>query len=344
MKIALCLLLLLVSCSKRLPCDLEVMGLCEFAEESSIAQEGKYGIWEIEGKCSEIDEGTLCEYVDLISEDDRLNIAVYHPTRIDLMVSVQELCQRIGGFRVTEGCIQLPGYEKVKVDGLTLNQAKEKIVTELRKDIKDIDVFIVFSERPSHKVEVSGMAVLADIPVDGKVRLYEIIAKAKIPPTANLHSSYVLRNGQFLKVDMVRLIKNGDMSQNIVMMPNDKVYIASPQDSSILVMGEVNRVGLIPLLNGALSLREALVLSGGIPYSGDRQNINVIRTQGDCPKIFVMSWYDLIHYPANQQLLVPGDVVYVSATPITEWSRFMDELKPTLLNLANAEVVARFMR
>ncbi|MFN4174368.1 MAG: sugar transporter, partial [Parachlamydiaceae bacterium] len=214
----------------------------------------------------------------------------------------------------------------------------------MRRDLKDIDVFIVFASRPTHKVEVSGMAVLADIPVDGRVRLYEILAKAKIPPHANLHGSYVLRDGQFIKVDIVRLIKQGDMSQNIVMMPQDKVYIASPDDASVLVMGEVKRIGLIPLLNGSMSLREALVLSGGIPYSGDKDNINVIRSNNQCTKVFVLSWCDLIHYPADQQLLIPGDVVYVSAKPITEWNRFMEDLMPTLVNLANADIIARFMR
>lgn len=344
MKHLIPLLLLLASCATK-PCfQYNVMGLCEFSAESEVAQEGKYGIQDLEGECTEIDEGMLVEYADLITEDDRLNIAIYHPTRSDLMISIAELCQKIGGFRVTDGCVHLPGYEPVKIAGLSLNQAREKITAEMRKDLKDIDVFIVFANRSTHKVEVSGMAVLADIPVDGKVRLYEVLAKAKIPPSANLHGSYVLRDGHFIRVDMVRLIKQGDMTQNIVMMPQDKVYIASPNDASILVMGEVGRIGLIPLLNGSMSLREALVLSGGIPYTGDKNNINVIRSNTVCTKVFVLSWCDLIHYPSEDQLLIPGDVVYVSARPITEWNRFMADLMPTLMNLANADIIARFMR
>lgn len=347
MKSMLCLLTLLLvftSCARKTCWQFDVMGLCEFAEESQIAGEGKYGIMDLEGKCTEIDEGMLAEYADLIAEDDRLNIAVYHPSRADLMISIAELSQRIGGFRVQNGYVQLPGYEPVKVVGLSLNQAREKIAEEMRRDIKDVDVFIVFASRPSHKVEVSGMSLLADVPVDGKVRLYEVLAKAKVPPMANLHGSYVLRDNQFIRVDMVRLLKQGDMSQNIVMMPQDKVYIASPDDASIVVMGEINRVGMLPLLKGYMSLREALVLSGGIPFTGDKDNINVIRANGPCLKVFVLSWCDLIHYPAEQQLLIPGDVVYVSSKPITEWNRFMDDLRPTLVNIASADIIIRFMR
>ena len=42
-----------------------------------------------------------------ISEDDILNIAVYHPKRRDLMDSIQFINERVG-FRVCEGEIDLP--------------------------------------------------------------------------------------------------------------------------------------------------------------------------------------------------------------------------------------------
>lgn len=222
--------LFLSSCASRSPYNINVMGIEEFAEESRLANEGKFSIQELEGKITCVQEGSLEEFEDLIVDDDILTIVVYHPTRHDLMESISGLCERIDGFKVQNGFIQLPGFNKIYVTGLTLNQAKEKIREELQNQISNIDVFITFRERPSNSVEVSGMAVLAQIPVDGKTRLFEILAKAKIPSSANLHASYVLRDEQFVKVDLVRLIKNGDMTQNIVMRPNDKIYIASPQD------------------------------------------------------------------------------------------------------------------
>lgn len=338
-------LILFSSCCKRDCSEIICLGPTEFAEESRVASEGKYDIWQLEGKDTCVVEGSLEEFQDRIVEDDSLTIAVYHPSRRDLMDSISAICDKLDGFKVVDGSVQLPGFNKVAVAGLTLAQARDKLREELKQEILNIDVFVVFRHRPSHKVEVSGMAVLADIPVDGKTRLFEVIAKAKIPPTANLHASYVLREGQFVKVDMVKLIKNGDMCENIVMQPNDKVYIASPQDSTVVVMGEVKRIGIVPLLNGTMPLREALVMSGGIDNErGDRRRINVIRTQGDCPKVFVMSWCELARHPVEEQLLIPGDVVYVSSTPIANWNRFMEQIAPTLTNLANAEIITRIIR
>jgi len=32
-------------------------------------------------------------------------------------------------------------------------------------------------------------------------------------------------------------------------------------------------------------------------------------------------------------LLIPGDIVYVAATPIAEWNRFVNQLLPTFIGL-----------
>ena len=45
------------------------------------------------------------------------------------------------------------------------------------------------------------------------------------------------RGGIPLKVDLHRLIKEGDMYQNIVMKPGDKIYLADPSEQVALIMG-----------------------------------------------------------------------------------------------------------
>jgi hypothetical protein len=32
-------------------------------------------------------------------------------------------------------------------------------------------------------------------------------------------------------------------------------------------------------------------------------------------------------------LLIPGDIIYVAASPITSWNRFMSQLLPTFVNI-----------
>jgi polysaccharide biosynthesis/export protein len=189
-------------------------------------------------------------------------------------------------------------------------------------------VFIDYIERGHSKVELSGNVATPIVPVNGRIRLYEVLAVAKVPTNANLFKSYVVRDQHLLPIDLYKLIHEGDMSQNIVMRPNDKIFIADPLASSVLVMGEVGYAQVIPVPHGSISIREALVAAGGIPYTGDKRCIQVIRGNIVNPKIYNLSWNHIVHLPNDSLLLMPGDTIYISETPITKWNRFIDQLIP----------------
>lgn len=325
--------LLLTSCCR--PChNYAIADISEFVIDSYKIRQGKTSILEMEGvSVDELAYDAMDEYKDVISEDDILNIAIYHPTRKDLMESINFINQRVGGFKVHRGKIDLPDIPPVFVAGLTLDEARDQIQEEFSKQIQDTEVFLTYQTRLSRKVEMTGLVSTDSIPVDGKMRLYEIIAKAHIPSHANLYKSYVLREGNPLGVDLHQLINQGDMTQNIVMRGGDKVFIAPPSDSKVMIMGEVGLPRPVDLPYGYMSLREALVQARGIPYTGDKSNIQVIRGNIPCPKVYCLSWEHIIHLPNDSLLLMPGDTVYVSEKPITTWNRFIDQLLPSVSGL-----------
>jgi polysaccharide export outer membrane protein len=327
--LGLLLLLFLASCSR--PCyDYSVAGADEFVIDSYKIRQGKLAILEMEG--AEIEELPPCaleEYEDTIEEDDILTIAIYHPSRKDLMESIRFINETVQGFRVVKGQVTLPDIPPVTVAGLTLDQARYKIQEGFCDHIRDVEVFITYRERLRNKVELIGLVEAPVIPVDGKIRLYEVIARAKISTDANLFMSYIMRQGRPLSIDLHQLINEGDMCQNIVMRGGDKIFIANPVDAKVMLMGEVGQPQPISLPYGYISLREALVSARGIPFTGDKEHIQVIRGNLQCPKIYVLSWQHIIHLPNDSLLLMPGDTVYVSAKPITEWNRFIEQLLPS---------------
>lgn len=340
------LFLLLTACSPPPGIDYDIFGEEEFVADSRlISEQGKFGILSMEGKLfADLPEDALEPYVDRIAEDDLLNVVLFHPSRRDLMDAVHSVCTRTGGFKVTGGMIYLPDFPPMKVAGLTLSEAKIKLTDQLQASMQDVEVFVSFKERPSHKVELMGLVQPASLEVDGRVRLYEVLAKAHLPPDANLYASYLVREDIPLKVDMNRLVREGDMSQNLVMHAGDKIYIAHGLEKTALVMGEVRAPRPIPLFSGTISLREALALSGGIPYTGDDQHIQVIRGHISCPKIFVLSMKRVIHETNDHLLLIPGDVVYISQKPITEWNIFLSQLAPTLSTILTAQAIYHFTK
>lgn len=323
------ILLLLTSCEN--PCyDYALMGADEFVCDSYKIKQGKVAILEMQGiDLGEVEPQDLEEYRDSIMEDDILNIVVYHPTRKDLMDSFHYINSTVGGFRVFRGEIDTPYVPPIYVNGLTLDEAREKIQNTYQEQIQDVEVYVTYKDRLIRKVELTGLVGVAHIPVDGKIRLYDTISRAHISNMGNLFMSYVLRDGRPMPIDLHRLINQGDMSQNIVMRGGDKIFIANPADATVMVMGEVRSPQAVPLPYGSLSLREAIVAAGGIPFTGNLQCIQVIRGNLRCPKIYSLSWNHIIHLPNDSLLVMPGDTVYVSEKPITQWNRFIEQLLPS---------------
>jgi polysaccharide biosynthesis/export protein len=202
----------------------DLFGADEFVLDSYKIREGKFAILEMEGVFTdELGEELLDEFQDRIHEDDVLQIALYHPKRDDVVQAVEYIGKSIG-YRVVEGRISLPDLPPVEVGGLTLEEARQKIQDHYQRHIQDMEVFVTYKERIAGKVELIGAVATPSIPVDGKLRLYDVLSKARVPSGANLFKSYIVRDGNMLPVDMRKLIQDGDMQQNIVMRAGDKIY------------------------------------------------------------------------------------------------------------------------
>ncbi len=343
MKILPIILLLIISACTHPSSDYRTFDIEEFVQDSLLIRQGKQAILDMQNQTQdEMPCGALEEFKDVIAEDDILNIAIYHPSRKDLMHSVQDVSQALGGFRVSDGHVRLPGSPPIRLQGLTPEEAQRAIQKQFDGEIKDVDVFVSYRDRLQKKVELIGQVSTPSVPIDGKIRLYEVIAKAHVNPQANLFMSYVERDHHKLPIDLHQLICEGDMNQNIVMRGGDKIFIANGNDATVMLMGEVWEPRAINLPYGYMSLREALVSAGGIPYTGNRDCIQVIRGNLECPKIYVLSWKQVTLLPNDNLLLMPGDVVYVSEKPITAWNRFINQLFPSLEGLQGGLKIYNF--
>lgn len=307
-----------------------VVGADEFVMDSHQIAMGKFSILDLQGKSpgNHLPSEYLEQYRDTIHDDDVLGIMVHHPSKSALPASIERISTG-RGYPVVDGAIILPELGQVCVTGLTLQEAARKIQDEYMGSLEDVEVFLSYVDRGSKCVELAGMVSTPNIPIDGRLRLWDVLARARVPTGANLFASYVIREGKFVPVDLTRLLLRGDMSQNIVMRGGDKVYIADPATTHLLVMGEVRSPMSIPLPRGTISLRDALATAGGIPYTGDRRYIQVIRGGIVNPKIYTLNWKHIVALPNESLLCMPGDIVYVAATPLADWNRFVMQLLPT---------------
>ncbi len=303
----------------------------EFIADSRQIAQGKFAILALEEQSSADVVENHQFYEDTINDGDELAIALYCPQRPDRVAALEEINKQTG-FRVCNGNVCLPHLSTLEVEGLTLNEGREKIQTAYCEQLPNTQVFVNFKKRRERQVQIIG-ANQSMVSVDGRTRLSEVLAIAKIPPYANLFKSYVMRNGQQLSVDLYKLIHQGDINQNIVMRGGDQIFIAHTTDAIVMVTGEIFRPTVIPIPYGFIPLNEALVMAGGIPFTGNKNYIQVIRGDMTRPKIYCLAWKDIIHVPNPSLLLMPGDVVVISEKPLTEWNRFINQLQPSTASM-----------
>ena len=327
---ALVLLCLFTQCTNPPITGSDVLGARDFVIDSYKIREGKYSILEMEGKeITALDPKYLEPGEDFVKEGDVLEVSLYHPTEPNLANYVKEISKHVG-YEVENGIISLPDIDPISVDHITLEQLRQEIRKSYEKQIPNVEVFVAYKKRANEIVELIGNVLATQVAITPATQLFEVLSKAGVSPQANYYKSYLVRDSETLPVDFSQLVHKGDMSQNVVLHGGDKIYIADPTSSQVLVMGEVTRQGALPVLGNSVPLQEVLARAGGLLFTGNKAYIQVIRGSLIKPKIYTLNWRHIIRLPTESLLLIPGDIVYVAATPITEWNRFINQLLPSV--------------
>ncbi|HUF61410.1 MAG TPA: SLBB domain-containing protein [Verrucomicrobiales bacterium] len=139
---------------------------------------------------------------------------------------------------------------------------------------------------------------------------------------ANLAAAYMVRNGETLPVDLERLVRHGDMSQNVYLEPGDYVYVPSSQDASVYVLGDVPRPSSVGYRNN-LTMVAAIAQAGGLNPTAYKQKLVIIRGALYEPSVAVVNFDDIIKGQATNFQLHPGDIVWVSKSPFQLTKNFV---------------------
>lgn len=113
--------------------------------------------------------------------------------------------------------------------------------------------------------------------------------------------------------------------------PQVTVQVAKFRNRNIYVLGEVKHAGQQPLTDKPLSLMEAVATAGLDSSSADSENIYVIR--GNYQKPLILWW--AANTPqalliAQHFYLEEDDIIYVCASTLSGWNRFINEFLPSL--------------
>jgi len=239
----------------------------------------------------------------------------------------------------SKGTIAMPIVGLVEVGDLTAEESADRISETLRDGyIKDPRVTVLVSEYNSQKVLVFGsverpnlyklkrettlLELLSDAggvkgAAGGKVVITRLPRKPRGEGAEGAEGADGAQGAgpqpeaEYISVSLDELLIEGDVSQNVSLLPGDTVYVSSSGERKVYVLGQVVNPGPYDLGAGATVL-EILQAAGGVAEFGNANKIQVRRTLDGRPEIITVSVTEISRGDRTQDIaLQPGDVVTV---------------------------------
>jgi polysaccharide export outer membrane protein len=303
----------------------------EMLEESQIDPE------EISRREQRLREISSQPYPDYhIDAGDVFTIKVYNNPDLDVSSPV-----------TPDGYIAMMFVGQIKVGGLTIPQAVERVQEALSKYIKNPVVGILPTDIKSQTATISGAVHKTGVySVHGNIKLADLFAYAgggsvrifdgKQMASYDFNNSYFIRGNDIIPVDFTEAIINGNPLHNIRMQKGDYIHIASRSEKMVSVFGEVSSPRF-QLWNAGLGLIEAISNAGGL--RDEHWEYAVIMRGGMGNLKFYRA--DLQAILLGQKPNIPleaGDIVYIPKDGISGYNVFVRKLLPTA-ELLNALVM-----
>lgn len=289
--------------------------------------------------------------VYLIGSGDILSIVVWgHPelagTTMDALtpnMATGELAPTAAppaGFVVDEnGMLQFPFAGNIKVAGLTEAQARDALARAISHYINHPRVTLRIQSYRSKRIYIDGevrtpgLLTINDIPMT----LVEALNRAGgTLPNADQSQIIINRADTIYKVNFPQMMKRGENPAKIMLRNGDVVRIPSRDENKVFVAGEVVTPKSLTMHDGRLTLNEALGESGGInPVTGDGSRVYIVRNLNKEVVVYQLDGNSPAALAIAENFeLFPKDLVYVAATPLTNWSRTISLLFPNALSSA----------
>jgi polysaccharide export outer membrane protein len=254
-----------------------------------------------------------------------------------------------------EGSVLIPQVGSVKVDGLTLSEAKKLIEQELLKRYRNPDFSVTLVSLRKFKVSVTGSVELpGTYPAFAHERISEIIQKAGGFTDSSSQRNIIVKRGDGteLTADMGMFLTIGDKSKNPSALDGDVIYVPVMEDtvSHYGIYGAVRAPGeyeyglgdsLLDLINLAHGLTSDVNLSLAeiIRFNPDNQTTTTIpvplkellvkrKRELNLPlerddRVFIRS---IPKYHQKKQVTISGEVLYPGVYAIEEGTTKVGDL------------------
>jgi protein involved in polysaccharide export with SLBB domain len=146
----------------------------------------------------------------------------------------------------------------------------------------------------------------------------------RLDGATDLSRSFVLRNGKRLPVDFDRLLRQGDLSQNIYLEPDDFVFVRPADLPNVYILGAVG-AQIVPYSRD-LTLAGAVISAGGTLKYSMPSRIAIVRGGLTQPMIAEVDYQAIVTGKAKNVRLEPGDIIYVPYSPLRRVAQLAEDI------------------
>src|SRR3569623_161993 len=248
---------------------------------------------------------------------------------------------RGAGFLVdNDGTAQLPLLGSVPVAGKTLNELRLYLEDHLSHFINQPRGTTQVLYNGSIRYYLLGQFVTPGLKLsDRPLHLLEALSLGGsiIIDHASLAGAYIARKGHRLPVNFRRLLREGDLTQNIPLQNGDTVFVPDNLTEQAFVFGGAAgsnaRGGAVAFVAGRLDILQALAQAGmgfRARPRGRLSEVRIIRSEGDSGQFFIVDVNRILRGDAANFPLAPGDIVFIPETALTTWAEAMEQILPSL--------------
>jgi protein involved in polysaccharide export with SLBB domain len=213
-----------------------------------------------------------------------------------------------------EGSVLVPAVGVVRVAGLTLDDAEDRVRAAVLRLYRDVQVRVGLSRVRQFKVFVVGNVEDPGVRVASAVtRVSEVVEG--ISPAGSIRRNVLVRraSGDTLSVDLARFLLTGDLTQDPALRDGD-VLVVPTVGETVRVFGRVAYPGTYEYRRGESVAELVTIANGGAAFPANAaDSVRVSRFVGRQEREFVLlSQAEAVGARGRSLLLQPFDAVFVA--------------------------------
>lgn len=259
-----------------------------------------------------------------IGPRDVINVSIYaggeEQVNVDLTIS-------------DEGSVNFPFIGSLPAAGMTTSQLERSVFVPLEKDFF-VDPQIHIQTKGYHSLQFSISGAVknpGNYEMKSATTLLDLIAKAGGVTPERGNVAYILKDADMemiskegeteksatepRKVNLLKLLDEGDMASNIVLESGDSIYIPlskglNQSDTKVYVSGEVKKPDVYEYQPGLTALSVCIMAGGFAQYAAPNRT-TIVRFENGEQEVIKIDLEDVIKGKLQDIPLKPGDRLHV---------------------------------